>query len=175
MVSVSNKHLSVNSQIAHNKYINCMDFAFNGNMVATGDIDGAVKIFDMSKKEMLGKPHNNHGRGVKAVKFSRDSRHFLSGSEDLHMHLVDIETCQRSLTLVNHADWITSLSFNPSDPKCFISSSLDKTIKIWSSTHGKQVKSIEMGSSVWSAQFSQDGRFIVAACQNGTISLIEYI
>ena len=59
-MSVSNKHMSVTSQIAHNKYINCMDYAPNGNYVTTGDIDGAVKIFDVAKKEIVGKPFNNH-------------------------------------------------------------------------------------------------------------------
>ena len=80
------------------------------------------------------------------------------------MHLVDVETQQRSLTLVNHADWITSLSFNPMDPKYFVSSSLDKTIKIWQTGFNKEVKTIELADQVWAASFSPCGKYIAVAC-----------
>jgi WD40 repeat protein len=56
---------------------------------------------------LKGKPFNNHGKGVKCVKFTPDSKNIISGGEDLHIHMCDVETQQRILTLVNHADWIT--------------------------------------------------------------------
>lgn len=91
-VSIAPKSLSVKSSIAHNKYINCLDFAPNGDLVATGDIDGQIKIFNQHSKELLGKPMNNHGRGVKSLCFSPDSTSLISGGEDLHMHMIDVET-----------------------------------------------------------------------------------
>ena len=45
---------SIAAEIKHNKYINCLDFAPNGNFVASGDIDGAVKVFDSNTREMKG-------------------------------------------------------------------------------------------------------------------------
>lgn len=68
------------------------------------------------------------------------------------------------MTLVNHAEWITSISFNPVDTKYFVSTSLDKTIKIWSKDANKEVKTIELSDAVWSASFSPDGKYIVACC-----------
>ncbi len=76
-------------------------------MIVSGDIDGAVKVFDSESKLLKGKPYNNHGKGVKCVKFTPDSKNIISGGEDLHIHMCDVETQQRILTLVNHADWIT--------------------------------------------------------------------
>jgi WD40 repeat protein len=108
-----------------------MDYAPSGNLVATGDIDGAMKIFDVKSQKMVGNSFNNHGRGVKCVKFSPDGRSILTGSEDLHLHLCDVESQKRTLTLVNHADWISSIAFNPMQPQYFVSTSFDKTVKIW--------------------------------------------
>ena len=43
-----------------------------------------------------------HGRGIKTVKFSGDCSVILTGSEDLHMHLTEVSSMKRLLTLVNH-------------------------------------------------------------------------
>jgi WD40 repeat protein len=65
--------LNVVATVPHNKYINCMDYAKSGKLAAIGDIDGAVKVFDTETKSLVGKQFNNHGRGVKCLKFSPDS------------------------------------------------------------------------------------------------------
>lgn len=100
----------------------------------------------------------------------------ILGGEDLHIHMFDIETQERTLTLVNHSDWITSLSFNPADPRYFVSSSLDGTVKIWKQGENKEVKNIEFAGTdgVWKAEFTPDGKYIAVCCQNGTISLISF-
>jgi WD40 repeat protein len=159
---------SLAAEIKHNnKYINCLDFAPSGSLVASGDIDGAVRIFDSSTKEMKGQVFSNHGRGVRCVKFAPDSASIVSGGEDLHIYLCDVETQQRTMTLVNHANWITSIAFNPQDPKYFVSTSLDNTVKIWNTGQNKEIKTIEFQESmkgVWSAAFSPDGRYVAVAC-----------
>lgn len=139
-----------------------MDYATN-NMVATGDIDGAVKIIDLSTADLKTHSFNNHGLGVRTVKFNPDGKSIISGSEDLHMHICDVETQQRTLTLVNHADWITSIDFNPQNPQYFVSSSLDNTIKIWNDKQNKEIKTLNFSEPIWSAQFSPDGNFINVA------------
>lgn len=44
-----------------------MDFSKSGKLVATGDIDGAVKVFDTKSQKMVGNQFNNHGKGVKCL------------------------------------------------------------------------------------------------------------
>jgi WD40 repeat protein len=173
-INTENGRLDVRSQIAHSRYINCMDYAPSGALVATGDIDGALKIFDVEKQEMVNS-FNNHGRGVKCVKFSPDGRSILTGSEDQHLHLCDVETQARTLSLVNHADWITSVAFNPMQPQYFVSTSLDKTVKLWQTGHPKAIRSMELADPVWSATFSPCGNYIVICTENGAISLISFV
>ena len=85
----------------------------------------------------------------------------------MHIYLNDVQTGQRISTLVNHADWITSVAFNPKDPKYFVSTSLDNTLKIWNQGHNKEVKTIHMGEQcmgIWSTAFSPDGKYLVVCC-----------
>ena len=86
------KDLKIQSEIKHHKYINCMDYAPSGSLMATGDIDGAVRIFDSTSKEQKGQVFSNHGRGVRCLKFAPDSSSIISGGEDLHIYLCDVET-----------------------------------------------------------------------------------
>ena len=86
---------------------------------------------------------NLHGRKVTCIKFTPDSASLITGSEDLHIHMVDIKSQGRVMTWVNHANWITSLSFNPMNPEYFVSTSLDNYLKIWKIDSNKELKSIE--------------------------------
>ena len=69
-----------------------MDFSQSGQLIASGDIDGAVRIYDSKNNQLKGQALNNHGRGVKCIKFTPDSSGLISGGEDLHMYLSNIET-----------------------------------------------------------------------------------
>lgn len=81
------------------------------------------------------------------------------------------------LTLVNHSDWITSISFNPVDPRYFTSSSLDGTLKIWKQGTNKEVKTVAFSSNggIWKAEFTPDGKYIGVCCQDGTIGLVSFV
>lgn len=174
-IAVGNASMKIKWQIPHNKYINALDFAPSAEVVATGDIDGAIKIFDVSTKQMVGKPLNLHGRKVVCLRFTPDSSGLISGSEDLHMHIVDLKSQELTLTLVNHANWITSISFNPMNPEYFVSTSLDNTLKIWKQGENKETKTIEFQSSVWGSHFSPDGQSIAVCCQDGLVSIISFV
>jgi len=109
---MNQSRMRVFKEIPHSKFINCIDWAKNGTLIATGDIDGHARIFDINNKEdkfVL----SNHGLGVKAIKFSDDSKSVITGGEDLHINICDVETKKRLGTWVSHSDWVTSLSFHP--------------------------------------------------------------
>ncbi len=76
------------------------------------------------------------------------------------MHLTEVSSMKRLLTLVNHQDWIMSSSFYPTDAEYFCSGSLDGTVRIWKQKDNKEVKTIELGGEVWSVSFTPDGKHI---------------
>ena len=116
----------------------------------------------------------NHGMAVRALCFTQSSKHLISAAEDLHVFVSDVETLQRKQTIVGHSKYITDVAAHPQNEDQFITASLDHTIKLWSiEAPSKPIKSINMGSPVWSAKFSSTGDFIFAITEHGTISLVN--
>lgn len=78
---------------------------------------------------------------------------------------------------MNHADWISSIAFNPVDPSYFASSSLDGTVKIWKQGTNKEIKTITFAGSggVWKVDFTPDGKYMGVCCQDGTIGLVSFV
>ena len=173
--TISKGYIAATQQLPHSKYINCMEIAPSGELAATGDIDGQIRVINLHKMEQVGEPLSKHAKGVRSAAFTPDSTQLITGSDDLHIHMTDLQTRQSVLTLVSHADSITSISVNPMQPRYFVSASLDKSIKIWQQGHNKEVQTIALNDEVWSAKFSPDGRYIAVATKNGEISLVSFV
>ncbi|ETO15461.1 G-protein beta WD-40 repeats containing protein [Reticulomyxa filosa] len=73
--------------------------------------------------------------------------------------------------LQGHSDMVRSAKFSPDSQKV-ISSSDDKTIRIWDIVLGKEIQQLKSNYYlINSAQFSPDGRTIVSCSQDATIQL----
>jgi WD repeat-containing protein 61 len=88
------------------------------------------------------KKYIDHSKSVRALKFSPNSQSLLTSGEDSYIHLIDIETMKRKMSVTGHADWVTCLSVN-SFAKSFVSGSLDNSIKVWDINSGKCLKTID--------------------------------
>ena len=75
------------------------------------------------------------------------------------------------LTLVRHADAITSVAFSP-DGQRLSSGSYDKTVKIWDSATGKELLTLKgHAGSVTSVAFSPDGQRLASASVDRTVKI----
>ena len=63
-----------------------------------------------------------------------------------------------------------SLAFK-ADNTTIISGSHDEFIRIWSIDNGKQLKSINVGNSVWSVVVSQNGKKMALSGKNNTVQI----
>ena len=64
------------------------------------------------------------------MSFTEDSLSLLTSGDDLHIHLTNLETGQRTQTFISHTDMISSIDSHPGSG-VFCTSSLDGTVKIW--------------------------------------------
>ena len=151
------------------KCIQALTYAPNGLLCASGTIDGTVSLFDENYE--LKKQFSDHSKGVRAIKFSQNSQLLVSGGDDCHINLTDVETLTRKMTVPGHSDWVTSLTVN-SHVKAFVSGSLDKNIKVWDLNSGKCTKTVDMKAPVWGVAFSPTGEHLVTACQDGKVSIV---
>jgi WD40 repeat protein/serine/threonine protein kinase len=78
---------------------------------------------------------------------------------------------QSLITLHGHSDMVGSVAFSP-DGKRIVSSSADKTIKIWNAANGTEITTLTGNeSTIYNAVFSPDGKLIVSSCKDGTIKV----
>ncbi|KAG2052848.1 WD40 repeat-like protein [Suillus hirtellus] len=84
------------------------------------------------------------------------------------------ETSQPTLTLVGHEEWVSGVVFIPRT-NLLVTSSADKTLRVWNLDTGKQVGDplLNHDCAVWKVAASPDGRWIVSGGWNGSILLWE--
>ena len=121
----------------------------------------------------------DHSGWVYVAKFSKNGNLLATGSEDLTVNLysfnanVDVNGDHALLqhTLSGHKYWINSIAFL-ADSTGLCSSSVDKTIKVWSSFTGNLAKSIQHTAAVYCVECSPNGRVLVSA-GNGKLSIFN--
>ncbi|MDZ8140939.1 MAG: WD40 repeat domain-containing protein, partial [Nostoc sp. DedQUE04] len=74
-------------------------------------------------------------------------------------------------TLGGHANSVNGISFSP-DGKMLASASADKTVKLWDTSTGKEIKTLTgHTNSVWGISFSPDGKMLASASADNTVKL----
>ena len=84
------------------------------------------------------------------------------------MQIVTAETGKELVSLRGHEDFIESGVFSP-DGKRVVTTSLDKTARIWEAETGKELTTLKGHSRpVVSAAFSRDGKRVVTTSEDKT-------
>ena len=111
---------------------------------------------------------------VRSLKFSPDHNILVSGSDDLHINLIDITTNKVIQALVGHKESITTIQYNR-DVNLYASASLDGTIKLWDFRNkaGNCVQTISLNNDniIWDIAFSETGDYLAAATENNMLAI----
>ena len=148
----------------------CVVFSSNGKLLATGDVHGQIRLWQMptGKKLLTFQGHNNW---VPSVAFSPDSQTLLSGSYDQTVKLWDISSGECIKTYRGHSHGVASVAFSP-DGQMIASGSYDRTIKLWSVKDGNCLQTLS-GHSDWvnAIDFNPDGKILASGSAECTIKL----
>ncbi|GAP85790.1 putative DNA excision repair protein ercc-8 [Rosellinia necatrix] len=130
-----------------------------------------------------------HQAGVSALALERfDGRILVSGGSDGSIKLWDLEGCRNPShphtfkpadtirpSAQTHSFGITHLSFYPFDAAAFLSTSYDRTLKLWSTKQATLSASFGLGSRIYTHAISPIASHLLVACgtQHPAIRLVD--
>lgn len=151
----------------HSSSVTSVAFASDGKTVVSGSWDKTLKLWN-AESGMEICTLSGHLGWVDSVGFSPDAKKVASGGLDGALKLWDVERC-KELNTFKHGNGVSSLAFSP-DGQTVASASFN-IIRLREAASGKRVRDIQ-GHTDWirSAQFSSDGKMIVAGSNSGTVT-----
>ena len=162
---------------------------FNGERSAAAAAAAATRPDD--------RPHDirAHGAGVSSLALDKfEGRVLLSGGAEGSIKLWDLESCGnpngphtfRPVSTIarsvgdqqrggGHSHGITYLAFYPFDSDAFLSSSYDKSLKLWSTTKSTLSASFNLNATIYSHSTSPIADHLIVACatQHSHVRLVD--
>jgi WD40 repeat protein len=145
----------------------------DGRWIATGGKKGAVKWWD-AKTGKLRKQYAHHSSSISSLRFGKMQGKdvLVVGSTDRSISLVRSDKESPVWKKSAHDLPVASVAISP-DGSRIMSTSSDRTIKLWNAQDGRHVLSIPMEVEIYGAQFSTDGEAIFSLPLNGTVTVFR--
>ena len=156
------------AMLQHDEYVWALAFSPDGQLLAAGDGDGTVKIWDVQERQVISQLEGDTVR-VDALVFSPDGRTLASAGYDGQIKLWAVSDWSLLGTLQNQGTAYT-LDFSL-DGKALASTG-HSAVTLWSVESGEEITSLT-GHSAWvyGAAFSPDGKTLASSGDDGTVRI----
>jgi WD40 repeat protein len=158
----------------------CVAFSPDGQRLATGGADQAVKIWDVTTgQEVL--TLRGHTDWVQGIAYTPDGLHVVSASGDRTIRIWDGTPWHQGerfgddvLTLRGHQDSVNVVAFHPRKAR-LATASTDGTIKFWSTKTWQEIRTVHPDfDEVWRLVFSPSGdRLAVSGYQTRPVVILD--
>ena len=155
-------------------YINSISFSPDGQMLACGNREKTIHLWDISTGQHM-KKLTGHTSSVLSVSFSPDGQTIASAGWDKTIRLWDVGMGWDKEILTGHTDIINSISFSPHG-RSLASGGDDKTIRLWDVVSGRHKKTLTGHTDViTSVSFSPDGQTLASGSRDNTVRLWDVV
>lgn len=154
----------------HTDRATCVASSSNGNLLAAGGANGAIRIWDVSTGR-LKRDLKAHSRTVRDVAFSPDGRLIATSGDDNIVHLWNVVTGDRVQSFIGHLGESTSVAFSKNGKQVFTSSA-DRTLRLWDITSGRELRRFYGHErQIAGAALLSEGDLAVSASYDGSLKL----
>ena len=150
-------------------------YSANGKLAAAGNADKTVIVWDAQTGKILN-TLVGHTNTVFQIAFSPDGTHLASTSSDGTVIIWNVANGKALLTLRGDEDVLASVAYSP-DGKNLVAGGgtfgkiSNVSANVWDTTTGENLFDLPVDSSVTAVNYSSDGKRVVIASFNGTISI----
>lgn len=170
---------------ANPKWVRAFAFRPDSKVLATGHIDGTVRLWDtgdinqgIGLRDRLGEAGilSGHKEMVNSISYSPDGKWMVSGSLDKTVRLWDANSGKHERTLSGHRRAVYSVAFS-ADSK-IIAVACWGGVFLWDTHTGQRIQTLDLRPivkaetpTVYTLDFSPDGETIVTGSSDGAVYL----
>jgi len=163
--SLENNQL-VSTLTGHAGEINSLAVSARGSLLLSVSDDRTAKIWDIQRLKQI-KTLKNHTGIVFDGVFSQDDKTIATASVDKSIVFWSLKGKVLD-TIRDHSDVVNSIAYI--DRSTLVSASDDKTIRIWNTETGQELRRIaEHTKAVLEIAVTPDGKFIISKSNDGTV------
>lgn len=152
----------------HTKYIGCCAFSPDGLEILSGAGDNNLILWDREtavQKRVL----RGHKGGINDCEYSTDGSQILSASGDRTLKLWKRSSGQVLRTFKGQGYGVSSCAFSKDGRRILSTAYFDKKLRVWNSQTGTLERTIVVGGTLSSAEFSRNGELIYSLGSNGMV------
>ncbi|CAJ0604585.1 unnamed protein product [Cylicocyclus nassatus] len=105
---------------------------WNNNQVVSASWDHSIGLWDL---QLAGEVSRIRGtKAFTSIDVNKKTGLVISSNTDAVPRLYDLRSHDGSVvkqSFIGHTGWVTCVKWNPNDESCFVSSSFDKSLKMW--------------------------------------------